>query len=339
MKTFAPASGAISDELQNELGFHTPEPEDIRWAGPILRRAGRMGCEYSFGNIYAWADVYHVEIAQRDGNFLSRSLGEGDGGLSYGFPVGPGELRETIELLRRDAARNGTRLELYGLTREDTALLDAALPGGFDFLPCQGDADYLYQTGDLADLPGKKYHQKRNHISYFEKNNRWSYEEITQGNADECLALAKRWMQLNRERNPKELEAEYEALRRCFAHYDLFGCRGGLLRVEGEAAAFCLGEALNGTTFCTHFEKAFIAQRGAYQMINREFAARTLREFLYINREEDTGDEGLRKAKLSYYPALLLEKFHAVSREGPAVDLMSAKTEAAETAKEDDNPL
>jgi hypothetical protein len=140
----------------------------------------------------------------------------------------------------------------------------------------------------------------------------WEYREIRPEDLPECLEMVKGWESLNAERDPEGLEQEFNALRRSFAHYEPFGFRGGLLRAEGKIVAFTLGEAINPRVFCTHFEKAFSAVQGAYQMINREFAANTLEAFELVNREDDIGSEGLRRAKLSYAPEILLEKYLAV---------------------------
>ncbi len=294
-------------QQRNPLGFHAPEPNDIHWAKPLLFAANRMGCELCFGNIYAWASLYHSEIAHCGPFFLSRYI-DSSGTPSYGFPVGEGDLREAIALLREDANRRGLPLRIRGVTAEDRESLDAALPGFFSYENMRDEADYIYRREDLALLPGKRYHQKRNHIARFAREYRWEYREIRPEDLQDCLKMVMRWEEGNAERDPQGLERELEALRLCFENYELFECKGALLRAEGEVIAFTAGEAINPRVFCTHFEKAYAAMPGAYQMINREFAANTLEAFEFINREEDIGSEGLRRAKLSYYPAILLEK-------------------------------
>jgi hypothetical protein len=126
--------------------------------------------------------------------------------------------------------------------------------------------------------------------------------------------MNKIWLEKNRDKNPEAIDNEYLAIKSGFDYYNELGLTGALLRVNGEVIAFTMGERLNDETFCTHFEKAYSEIRGAYPMINREFAFNALSEYKYINREEDTGSEGLRKAKMSYYPEILLEKFRAIYR-------------------------
>ena len=289
--------------------FHRPTPADYAWARPLLFAAGRQGCEYSFGNLYAWCVKYGTEIARAEGFFLLRCLFRGQAG--YGFPVGPGDLSAVLPLLEEDASSFGAPLRLFGVTREDIPRLEAARPGAFRFETDRADWDYIYARADLAELAGKKYHQKRNHVARFERNYDWRYEEITPAILDECLDMERQWEALHSDRDPEGLRLELAALERCLEQYEAFDMRGGALRAGGKLVAFTVGEALNATTFCTHFEKAYPDYPGAYQMINRCFAQRSLSEFEYVNREEDLGDEGLRRAKLSYYPVTLLEKYTA----------------------------
>jgi len=310
-------SAAVTTAVK--LEFQLPKPEDAQWAQPLLYAAGRMGCEFCFGNIFAWSLQYTTEIARGDGFFFSRNTSHHTGHKAYCFPIcvsrGCDErdvraLQGAVALLKEDA--QGKKLRLYGLETKDVTRLEAAFPGKFTFEPDRDYFDYIYLQADLACLAGKKYHSKRNHIAHFVKNQSgWSYREITPGDLDECLAMAGRWEALHAGRDPAGLEQEARALHRAFAHYDDFGMRGGLVRLGGKLAAFTVGEPLNQTTFVTHFEKAYPDIPGAYQMINRCFAEQTLAGFKYINREEDLGNEGLRRAKLSYHPAMLLEKFRA----------------------------
>ena len=308
--TFYPTS---QSNTPNPLDFHRPVPEDIAWAKPILFEGGRMGCEYCFGNIYAWCLKYGTEITQQKGFFLSRTLGQ----MAYCFPVGSGDLAEVIPLLREDAARQGVPLKLYGLNASDIPRLEAACPGEFRVELCSpDDFDYIYRRADLATLAGKKYHQKRNHVARFTREcGSWHYEEITPAMLDEVLAMEHKWAAKNLERNPEGFTEETEAFERSLAHFEAFGLRGGLLRCSagGQIIAFTMGEALNRRVFCTHYEKAYAEYTGAYQMINRCFAE-SLDEFELINREEDLGNEGLRRAKMSYHPAEVLEKYVAVAK-------------------------
>jgi len=309
------SANASGPGLPNDLRFRAPRPEDITWARPILLEARRMGSEYCFGNIYAWAEKQDTEIAQCGGFFLARCSpwrDDGRGSKIYSLPLGPGNLNEVLPLLRQDARRHGQPLTLFGVTSGDIPLLEEACPGAFRYETNRDYSDYIYRREDLAGLAGKKYHQKRNHVARFVRDNDWQCEAITPAALDECLEMERQWIVRNGEKDPDGLLNELRALERCFVHYEEFGLCGVLLRAGGRVVAFTLGEALNEHCFCTHFEKAFTEEPGAYQMVNQCFAATCLEGYEFVNREEDLGDEGLRRAKLSYYPAILLEKYLAV---------------------------
>lgn len=290
------------------MDFKQPTLSDKAWVTQIMQTSGKMGCEYCFGNLFLWSPVYGNTIASYDGLLLAR-----DGGKtpSYLYPCGKGDKKSAIKKLLDYAKNDDVPFTLYSLNREDKAELEALFPEQFTFTPTREYFDYIYNTEDLINLAGRKYHGKRNHIAYFKKQFDWSYERITERNLADCFEMNRQWELLNRSKNPEELDAEFSAIRRGFDHFFELGFTGGVLRVQGEIVAYTLGEAINSSVFCTHIEKAFGNIRGAYPTINREFAAQSLNTYRYINREEDTGSEGLRKAKLSYYPAILLEKYNA----------------------------
>ncbi len=305
------ASAAISDlSSQLKLQFRAPQPEDIEWVKPVLFQTRRMGSECCFGNLFAWQARYHTEIARLGDTFIARFGGEGC--KKYFVPQGLEALRERLPLLRKDAKQLGCPMILHGLMKEEVPLYEAAYPGIFRYDTNRENCDYIYRREDLSALAGKKYHQKRNHIARFLRDNSWQLEMITPDMLDECLEMERRWIALNAEKDPEGLQDELRALEQCFTHYETLGLCGAVLRVSGNIIAFTLGEAINETCFCTHFEKAFAENPGAYQMINQGFTNLCLEQFEFINREEDLGDEGLRRAKLSYYPAILLDKYVAV---------------------------
>lgn len=294
------------------LEFRYPDLNDKQWAKEALNLSQYMGCEYCFGNIFIWSPIYKTKITRYKEYLITKA----DGGRSpaYCCPVGEGDVEEILSVLIDDARRCGHPFKMFGITAECVAELERLFPGKYTFTPYRDGFDYIYNTEDLIHLAGKKYHGKRNHIAAFEKNNAWSFEAITRENIHECRQMNETWATINREKSPRDLDNEMRAINLAFDHFFDLDFVGGLLRVDGRAVAFTIGEKLNDTTFCTHIEKAYPDIRGAYPMINREFAARCLSQYQYINREEDTGAEGLRKAKLSYYPTMLLEKYNAFLR-------------------------
>ena len=292
------------------LDFKAPQITDRQWVTELMNSTRRESCEYCFGNIFIWSTIYNTCIARFEDFLISAGMDE-DG--EYCFPMGNGDLKKAIDAIRTDAKERGRQLRFFGVTESDKLALEAVCPGEFSYREDRDFFDYIYDRRDLATLAGKKYHAKRNHIAAFERNESYTYEEITASNIEDCIAMNSLWDEENFDKNPVELEHEKQAILRAFENYDALGFRGALLRVDGQVVAFTVGEPMGSHMFCTHFEKAFSSVRGAYPMINREFAARSLSAYPLINREEDTGDEGLRKAKLSYHPKKLLVKYESIS--------------------------
>ena len=165
----------------------------------------------------------------------------------------------------------------------------------------------------MADLPGKKLHQKRNHIRRFDDNNPdWMFHPITKDNMHLCLEMEKEWANLKDANEDKSLSAETVAIIEALYQMDALEMEGGVITAGGRPVAFSLGSLTTPECFNVHFEKAFADIQGSYPTIAREMA-RMVRErhpeVKWLNREDDMGLEGLRKAKLSYYPEILLEKY------------------------------
>ncbi|MBS1382807.1 phosphatidylglycerol lysyltransferase domain-containing protein [Flavonifractor sp. DFI.6.63] len=300
------------------IDFHPPRLEEKPWVDELLRRADYRGCDYNFTNLFVWSRAYHQEIARVDDFLVTHVCGRM--GCSFMFPAGGGDLASVIRKLEEEAAGRGEPLRLVCLTPRQMAELEEFFPGQFTFTADRDGYDYLYEIDRLADLGGKRLHAKRNHINRFMENNpSWTYEEITPESLGECLAMDKEWYRrsLAREGEAEErdLGDEGVALRQAMEHYQALGLEGGLIRVYGEVVAFTMGDLLNSDTYDVHFEKAYGELQGAYAMINREFA-RWVRgrhpNVRYLNREDDMGVEGLRKAKESYYPDQMVEKHTAM---------------------------
>ena len=162
----------------------------------------------------------------------------------------------------------------------------------------------------LASLKGRKYHSKKNHFNSFKNNCDFIYEEINEKNISECINFAKEWYEAN------ELETallkEQKVLNCAFENYFKLNLIGALIKINEKVVAFCIGEKMyKENIFCTHFEKASFDFQKAYTAINKLFSEFTINNFEFVNREDDAGNEGLRKAKLSYYPEFILEKYYA----------------------------
>ena len=158
-------------------------------------------------------------------------------------------------------------------------------------------------------LAGKKLHSKRNHVNRFkEMNPGWTYESMSEDNLEDCFQMALKWHQENGCENDCGKMAEMCVTLNSLRLFKELELVGGVLRIDGEVVAFTVGEAVTNDTFVVHIEKAFADIQGAYPMINQQFVLNECENYQYINREDDTGAEGLRKAKLSYRPVFLVEK-------------------------------
>jgi len=291
------------------MDFHSPSLADSEWVRKAFNDEQTDCCEYCFGNIYMWSEIYDNRILNDNGIFVSADFTDQP---VFCYPIGKGDKKSTIKKLIDYSKKLGITLEFFGMTEKDKEELTALFPNQFQFHETRDYFDYVYKSEDLANLLGRKYHSKKNHISYFEKTFDWKYEPINHDNIEQCLLLNDHWEGLNKQKNPDEIGDENEAIKKALNNYFALDFEGGVLTIQGEIVAFTFGERLNDNTFCTHVEKAYGNIRGAYQMINREFARQLQERYEFINREEDTGSEGLRRAKLSYHPHRLVVKYSAI---------------------------
>lgn len=196
---------------------------------------------------------------------------------------------------------------IKSITEPIREVMDKALPGVFRYKPDPDMYDYVYLSEDLINLKGRKYQKKRNHINKFKNRYEYQYEPIAQDNIEECLIAGMEWAAARSDELgiQEEKVAIVEALR----NMDFLGIQGGALRINGKIQAFSLGEQLNPHMAVIHIEKANTDYDGSYAMINQQFAQNCWGHLKYINREEDMGLAGLRKAKKSYHPIKMIVKY------------------------------
>ena len=289
--------------------------------------SGCHGADYGFANLFIWRKAYRPLIAFCG----SRLLVGMPQWKVYAYPKGDGDVRPSIELLMEEAHSLGNKLRIRGLTDKT---LEEFLPlygDRFEIIEDRDNADYIYMAGKLCDLPGRHLSSKRNHIKHFERNGPWEFHKIAAGSCGvftsceggccgklSSIEEAKAFVdEFYKEKNDPDLADEAGAIEEMFAHYEELGFLGGMLYQNGEPVAFTAGTRLDNEVFDTHFEKALPGVEGAYTMVNREFARLVKAEYPEIeafNREEDMGIEGLRKAKLSYHPDVLLMKYFATEK-------------------------
>lgn len=292
-----------------EIIFHSISLEDREWMVQKLKEEDTQACEYTFANNFIWRDAYQVEVAEIEGCGIIRY--QENGKHIHSFPFGNGEKKKVIEALKKQCKKDGEILRMSPLVEAQRQWLLREFSGEFEIEADRDDFDYIYATEKLSTLKGKKLHGKRNHIARFKDAKDWEYEPLSEENKAECREMAKEWIAQRQEKWNEEMDAEMKVLNEALEHMEELQLVGGVLRKAGKIVAFTLGEQLNSDTFVVHFEKAYPNLQGAYPMINQQFVLHNCQEYAYVNREEDTGDLGLRKAKLSYYPEILLKKYKA----------------------------
>ncbi|MDE7416894.1 MAG: GNAT family N-acetyltransferase [Lachnospiraceae bacterium] len=294
---------------QEKLNFHSISIDDRNWINEKLKEDHLDACEYTFANNFIWAKVYDVQVGSAYGCGVIRYREQEH--FQYSFPFGNGDKQSMIGHLKKICAVHGHGLKIAPITEEGRLKLLEWFPGEFEISADRDDFDYVYTVEKLSSLKGKKLHAKRNHITRFMDDGDWQYEPMTVEHIPECRRMAKEWIALRAEKWNDEMEQEIAVLEVAFSNFSELGLYGGVLYKSGELVAFTIGEPLNKDTFVVHFEKAFPDLQGAYPMINQQFVLHEAQDFMYVNREEDTGDPGLRKAKMSYYPDILLRKYSA----------------------------
>lgn len=293
------------------IEFHPFRLQDKTVYEQYLFENSEHGCECSFANRYLWGQQEgavlhdHMVLFSRYG---CRSV--------YPYPLGSGNKRKVLDAILADAEERGNEFHITGLDQAATQVLEHYYPGKFRFHSDRDSYDYVYDINDLADLKGKRYQRKRNHYNRF----RILYPDcvpqpISQDNLSAVKQMVDAWFEAKRQENPDiDYRAEQIALDKALSSYQELGLEGLVLMSGSDVLAVTLGSRMAEDTFDVHFEKARADVEGAYTAINCEFA-RYIRDkypqVRFLNREEDMGLEGLRKAKESYLPHHMVEKYWA----------------------------
>ncbi len=266
------------------------------------------GCEFSFANLYLWGRqrfaVLHDHVVLFS-QFDRRSV--------YPYPLGKGDKKAVLEGIIADAKERGIPCRITGLGETARQTIEELYPNRFRFHCDEGSFDYVYAIDDLADLKGKKYHGKRNHLNRFvEAFPEYTAEPIGEENLSQARQMVKDWYDTRLRENPNaDYHMEQAALEKSFRAYRELEMEGLVLRNGEEILAVTLASRLSEDTFDVHFEKARLDIQGAYAAINCELARYIRSNYpnvRYLNREEDMGLEGLRKAKQSYHPHHMVRK-------------------------------
>ena len=264
-------------------------------------------CDFSFANLVSWQPKFNTQFAITDQNIFFK-VTDNIGQTSYLMPLGTMPLKDSIALIMEDARKENKMFQMRGITTNMLEKIEESFPCIFTNTPDRDNYEYIYETERLSTLAGKKLQKKRNHVNKFKSENPdWSYEKITtQEQLNNCLMMLKKWD--NIENNDKHLNFDYIASKFMIENFVDLDLVGGIILVKGQIVAFSIASELTPDTLNVHIEKAFAEINGAYTIINQQFAEHEGANYKYLNREEDMGIEGLRKAKMSYYPDILLKE-------------------------------
>lgn len=282
-------------------------------------------CEFSFGNNILWNPDQKLEFEFINDVLIYRMIFDDE--ITYCTPDFKEHAKCVIEFIEQDAKTIGKPFSITCLNEEMTKQIEQALPGHYRFETNRDKCDYIYLTEKMMKLSGKDLHKKKNHLNKFLKSYEFTYETIDDSNKKDCLMMKSEWLEskvaaieeqakeddsIDADEVKSTLYIDSKAINDALEHFDEFQFVGGLIRIDGKVVAFTIGERLSSNAFVTHFEKALDGYDGLYAAINQQFTEHELAEYTYVNREDDLGIPGLRRAKESYHPAILYDKYSAV---------------------------
>ena len=299
--------------------------QDFEYLNSNLDSSNLFGSDTSIANLYLLQEKYNTELKIHK-NILFRYYYGSENRNGYGFPLpmknaSPDWLKTALEHIFKDSRIQNRPVAFCLLTSSQKTLLNNCLAQFFpghtiNWKTNRDDCDYIYLREKLAELPGSQYQKKRNHISRFNRiyGTNWEFKSYPENDlTTDLLFVAQKWYEEKNGEAEPSLQLEHESIEQALKNSELLKLSGGLLYINGEPAAMTLGAPVSADVFDTIYEKSFgdYEKNGAYAVINQQFAKRC-QSFLYLNREEDMGVEGLRKAKLSYKPEMILEKFYGI---------------------------
>lgn len=299
--------------MADKIDFHRVCLEDRDQILAYLEGNPYCNCDYSFGNLYNWGFLYQTSVAFHKGMMVVRFRSKETGRTAFLTPIGNGDLGEVLRDMEASIEDIDQHLTLMAVQDSALEAIVATKPTDIHVINNRDNADYLYEREKLETLSGKKLQSKRNHINKFKRlYPDYQYEEITKANAAECAELYQVWY--DETEDTEGMDEERIMVRRALENQEAIGLRGGCIRVDGKIIAFTLGIQINPHCFGVHIEKANTEYEGSFTIINQEFVRHLPEQYVRVNREEDLGLPGLRKAKLSYYPMKILDKHTAVVR-------------------------
>lgn len=314
------------------MKFKDIEITDLDIFKTFYQNNTELSCETTFVNFLLWQKAYNNMFCLEDGQLFVKN-GE-ESSESFRLPFGA-DLQEGIKKLE---AYCGKLPDFWSEDCQRFREFREKYADIYNFYESREDFEYIYKSDALANLVGKKYHSKRNHISSFSKKYDWKTVEICSGNIDDVMRCAKKWYESRKDLSDFYLNCEEQGIRLILENIEALSVKGVAIYVESEVVAFAIGSKISENTFNIHIEKALDDFTGAYTVINREFA-KLITDYEYINREDDMGLDGLRQSKLSYKPEILLKKYFCIPKVSDMNDCRRLYHEAFSDDEEFENEL
>jgi hypothetical protein len=281
--------------------------EDYALFRGLFAAAPPQQSEFTFTNLFLWREAYALRVARLGEAVLFFSW-RADPEDSFLFPPLGEATEESVRAGLRVLAEAGHDAKLARVTRADLERLGVT-EDAYEIQSDRDQWDYVYLVGDLIALSGNRYHDKRNHLEQFLRHHQFAYRPLTPELAPACQELHDRWCDEKHCDLQATLRAEVRAVKEVLGHLPELGVTGGCIAIGDRVEAYTLGELLDPETVVIHLEKANAEFHGLYQAINQQFLAQQWAAIRFVNREQDLGIPGLRKAKESYHPHHLVEKF------------------------------
>lgn len=272
-------------------------------------------CEYCFTTLYMWKDLYNTKYYVEDDFAIVAGEYENKGFII--LPLAKKEnMNKAFDFIIKNFEKEHKQIHLKAINKEVVEYLQSVYEDRFEYIEERNNFDYIYDGESLRTLAGRKNQKKRNHLNSFVKEygDRVEYKKLEEADFDECINLLKEWSKDKEE--SIELDSEFKAIKRIFKNYeklkDTLKISG--IYIDSKLEAFSIGEMLNDNMAVIHVEKANADIRGLYPYINQQFLLNEFSDVEFVNREEDLGIEGLRKAKLSYHPVKFAEKYTVIEK-------------------------
>ena len=294
--------------------FKDIDMESRELLNPYFDLVDYEACEYCFNTLYMWQHLYKTGYYIGDG--FAVIVAEYEGNTFSILPLAKKEdMPRVIKFIIDYFEKEQKKIYFRGITKEVVDYLKENYPDKFDYTEERDLFDYVYDGDSMRELKGRKNVKKRNHINYFlkEYEGRFEYRLLDENDFDACLKLVEEWTS-NKEENgqvDEEMEEELIGIKKLFNSFPVIKDKlkiAGIF-IDGKLEAFTMGEYLNPNMALIHIEKANPSIRGLYPYINQQFLVKEFSDVEFVNREEDLGIEGLRKAKLSYHPVKFVEKY------------------------------